>query len=444
MTTPAGGALTASAPGRARQLWHRPGENVFAVLSVVVVVVEAGALGGLVWALLFSPSLGSSGMSALQDALVGAVIATASLIGITTATMAYLVRTGARRVRAAQTEGAAWASTWRNVLDGVQPCPAGPLDRAASVSLLSLTETLSGAALHQATAAIRATGTDLLLLQRLHAATGAPGYAAHPVRAWRARRTGTILDILDDLVRARLPEALTPLLGLAGDRRTPVRLHAVRAAARTIARIEDDRERSARCLELLERLIGGGFPRGVLDETLVLLEDGAEPLIRAVLDARSSRPKIIAAALDGVGRLRLTGLGPLVPAYLDVDQSLDVRAAAFRALASLPSLPPGADGALRQGLRDPFDPVRAQASRAARLLPVPEAVGLLGALLADRSWWVRRAAGETLAATGPAGRTALADAARTQPDRFARQMAAQVLADQAPSEQPAEVERATA
>lgn len=176
----------------------------------------------------------------------------------------------------------------------------------------------------------------------------------------------------------------------------------------------------------------------------MLLEDGAEPLIRAVLDASSSRPELLAAALDGVGRLRLAGLGPLVPAYLDAARALDVRAAAFRALASLPSLPPGAEGALRQGLRDPLDPVRAQASRAARLLPVPEAVGLLGALLADRSWWVRRAAGETLAATGPAGRTALADAARSQPDRFARHMAAQVLADQTPAEEPPEVERATA
>jgi hypothetical protein len=49
--------------------------------------------------------------------------------------------------------------------------------------------------------------------------------------------------------------------------------------------------------------------------------------------------------------------------------------------------------------------------------------------LGDRSWWVRRAAAESLAARDAWGVDALKKASVSHPDRFARDMAAQVLLD---------------
>jgi HEAT repeat protein len=80
-------------------------------------------------------------------------------------------------------------------------------------------------------------------------------------------------------------------------------------------------------------------------------------------------------------------------------------------------------------LSDREDIVRTQAARAAYLLPADEAVPALVALLGDQSWWVRRAAGNSLHRVPTAGTAALIRASRDHPDRFARDMAAQVLRD---------------
>lgn len=421
-----------AAPADRGGLRARRGEALFRALSVLIVVVEAAVMGALVWVLLGSRTVGAPPHSLLQDALVAAVTATASLLAVATATLAVLRSAGAgREGRDGRAEGG-WSRAWERVLDGLDPCPAGPIDDEARSALLALSESVTGARLRRATAAVRQTGTDAVLTGRLDAVRGARrGRTARRSFAWRGRSTAATLDVLDDLARARLPEALPALLMLVRDRKVQTRLHAVRAAARTISRIDDDGDRSARSRDLLECIGGSGLARGALDETLVLLGRAAPPFVRAVLTDRNSSPPLLASSLDAVARLRLSRLGPLVVSHLDDRAPLDVRAAALRALGSLPGLPAGSDEPLRRALADPVDVVRAQASRAARLLPPSEGLAALNDLLADPSWWVRRAAAEALAAAGPIGRAALRDATRTHPDRFARQMAAQVLADRA-------------
>ena len=108
-------------------------------------------------------------------------------------------------------------------------------------------------------------------------------------------------------------------------------------------------------------------------------------------------PNLVAACLDAAGRLKFDSLTPLVGTYLDEERPMEVRTAAFRALASGTVLPAGTGARLRAGLVEPNEAIRIQATRAARLLAPDDAVAALVDRLGDRSWWVRRAAAETLA-----------------------------------------------
>jgi HEAT repeat protein len=80
-------------------------------------------------------------------------------------------------------------------------------------------------------------------------------------------------------------------------------------------------------------------------------------------------------------------------------------------------------------LVDDTEFVRIQAARAAAFVPEANAVTALYEALGDRSWWVRRASAESLLARDAWGISALKKAATSHPDRYAKDMAAQVLLD---------------
>ena len=80
-------------------------------------------------------------------------------------------------------------------------------------------------------------------------------------------------------------------------------------------------------------------------------------------------------------------------------------------------------------LTDDTEFVRVQAARAAAFVPAIDALVALHESLGDLSWWVRRASAESLLRLGRRGLSVLARAARFHPDRFAREMASQVLLD---------------
>lgn len=434
------------------RVWRVDGEALFATLTVVVVVVEALALAALIWALLFSRVATPPGSWMLADVLVAAVSTTAVLLAVVTVAATLLRSVSARREEAQADETAAWTDTWRRVVAGSIPCPVGPIDDGAMRALLEIREAATGVAEERAGSVIRAAGGDRILLGRLEAIVAGCryGWPRRLVRSLRSHRRspplGATLDTLDDLAMARLGEAVPLLLALVTSGRGAIRNKALRAAARSIAGIGSDRARAAGALALLDGLPRRELSRGALDETLLLLDQAAVPVVRSVLTAHAGpavrgrgppgkddtfEVSLVAACLDSVARLHLQEVGELIAPQLAADRPLEIRAAGLRALAGEPALPANAALPLRRALSDPQDVVRTQAARAARLLPGSDASRALVALLADPSWWVRLAAGETLATLGPPGTAALTDAARHHSDRFARQMAAQVLRNQA-------------
>jgi HEAT repeat protein len=110
---------------------------------------------------------------------------------------------------------------------------------------------------------------------------------------------------------------------------------------------------------------------------------------------------------------------------LMLSPSVEARIVATRAvgrIGSMRSLP-----ALQGALADPAWQVRAQAGRALGEIGVGSSAPRLSPCLTDASWWVRRNAGYALAELGEEGREVLASLAVGSPDRFAREMAQEVL-----------------
>src|SRR5207245_8833507 len=91
--------------------------------------------------------------------------------------------------------------------------------------------------------------------------------------------------------------------------------------------------------------------------------------------------------------------------------------------------PAAASGAGVEAADDPCDFVRLQAVRALAFVPRERALAVLDDRLGDASWWVRGAAGRSLAAHGVDGVTVLRAATANHPDGAAREMAGAVMPD---------------
>jgi HEAT repeats len=410
-------------------VWRRSGEAVFGFLTFIVLVSEAVMLGLLVWALLFEHGSSAPGALGLGTILVGAVSLTAILIAVVTVSV-ILVRSASTRREERRTPAiAAWRGRWEDVLAGLAECPEPPPSREAVEALLQLREDASATEAEPVASLVVASGAGAVLLARLDAVVEQLN-RAWPLRlTGRSHRLGNALDTLDDLARARLPEGVDPLLPLLDSGERAIRTMSLRAVARSIASLDVESDRDHATNLLLEHLRLLEVDRGALEEAILLLEDAAAPLVSSVLASTGEATALTAASLDAAHRLHIDVPAPALAGLLDVDQALEVRAAAFRVLGGLRSLPPEAGRALRAGLHDEAEAVRIHATRAARLLPPDEAVRALDSLLGDPSWWVRRAAAETLPTVPGRGLPALADAARRHPDPFGRQMAAQVARD---------------
>jgi HEAT repeat protein len=115
---------------------------------------------------------------------------------------------------------------------------------------------------------------------------------------------------------------------------------------------------------------------------------------------------------------------PLVRLLAGGDEEERIRAA--RALGRLARSTSAS--ALVTALTDDSPVVRAQAARALTELRERRSVPALVKLLADDSWWVRGRAAEALGSLGGLGRTALRWCATAHPDPYARERAAEILA----------------
>jgi HEAT repeat protein len=246
------------------------------------------------------------------------------------------------------------------------------------------------------------------------------------------------------------------MLELLSDPQITVRLMALRGLARTIARMPTPTDKHRSAMELCDRLRVADLPGGAIEECFLLLEDTAPMVLRNLLerpeissfgveewavDTRGIRRRgkapdfrtrgpgsLLRAALDATGRLKLLDLGDRVAEFMAYREP-EVRAAAIRALGRLGYLPEHAEAGLVAALHDDVEFVRVQAAHAAVLLSPETAAPALWKLLGDQSWWVRRAAGESLARIAETGLRELGRAAHSHPDRYARQMAVQILLD---------------
>jgi HEAT repeat protein len=304
-----------------------------------------------------------------------------------------------------------WTERWIAAVFLQGPAPGSPLSREALDAGLELRDLLKGDE-------GEALGS---LLEQVGVARGL-------IRQLSSRRLAPRLEALDGLAKGRFQEAYHPLLKLLDDDEGVIRLMAGRALARILSDWAIGPERTRAMSEFIDAMRTAALPAGAAAEVLLLLEDAARPVLTALLTPTSDRPRILRAALDTTGRLGLARLKGKVSASI-THPDPEVRAAALRALSRLGVFPRRMAGDLVRALDDRIEFVRVQAARAAVGLPQKLVVPVLYEHMGDRSWWVRRASAESLLCLGTGGRAALRRAAESHPDRFARDMSAQVLAD---------------
>jgi len=391
-------------------MWRRFGDVAFAVLVVVVVTFEAIPLAFLTW-LLLGRLVGSAGGPPLVAVLLGALASAAlALVTITVYLLAYQ-HVSERRAAERARRRREWVGRWLRVLYAFEPPPEAPLDRDAVDALLDVRDTLRGAEADRVTTLLANAGVVAVLERRA-----------------RSGRTPSRLEALNALARSRIASTMPTLLAAVGDPQRVVQVAAARAAARTLATIDEPSAREEAASDLIDVVARRNLPFGVQEEMLLLADDAAPSLVGALLGREDPPVSSLRAALDAVARLQLLVFGEEVVRHLGHDDP-EVRAAALRAAARTGLLPPSAHAAVLAALEDPVEFVRIHATAAARLLPRERALGELWERLGDRSWWVRRQAAESLAAMGRAGLDQLGRAASAHPDRYARDMAAQALRD---------------
>jgi HEAT repeat protein len=355
---------------------------------------------------------GSSGGARIGGVLLGVVGSTAAaLLLVTTYVLAYQHVSARHQLGRAQRRQE-WVARWLGVLSGATVEPAGGLETEAVEALLALRETFRGSESARVAELLERHGAVVELERRTE----------HGSMSGR-------LDAIVALSNARIPSALMTLVNGVYDSNQLISIASARAAARTLARVDDlfDRDRGAaalaRAIETQE------LPYGIVEEVVVLAEESATSLIAVMLQHDRPRAPTVRAALDGIGRLKLLIFAEeVVPFLTHADD--EVRGAALRAVSGLGFLPEASHGVVIAALADDVDFIRIHATAAARLLPQMHALSLLNDRLGDRSWWVRRAAADALVGLGPAGLAQLGRAAREHDDRFARDMAEQALRDQ--------------
>lgn len=390
-------------------MWQRSGASLFALVVLSIVVVEASAMVTLAFAFV----LLTFGELRFEDLLLATEIALA-ILGLSVVGLgAYIVGFhlfAATSERQRQERVRAWTVWWRGLLQYTRRDHPGPLPREALDAFLELRESLPP----EESERLAVLGDRHLIAQQL-------------VARLATRSVPRRLEALQDLARARLAPALPSIVAALRDPEPVIRRHALRAAARTLARIPPE-IRAPQVEAFVRALREVDLPASLLTESMLLLDDATAEVVEPLLADGGVPLPVLRGALVAAGRRELASLAPSVLPFVDHPEA-EVRAAALRALAGMGALPAGADAAVAARVEDEKPFVRVHAVRAAALLPGPAAQRALWARLGDASWWVRLAAAQALGGLGAEGRVALEKAAAEHPDRFARDMARQALAD---------------
>ncbi len=388
-------------------MWRRYGERLYTIVILGVVAMQTVALGLLAVAFLLRLTgvirVGRFGTLALA-ALITMAVAVAIL---TVLVLGYHALTSEDEGRAARDRGS-WTTRWSAILIRGTPPPAVVVRTEAIEALLDMRDSLRGREGERAAALIRSYEIVPRLIQRA-----------------RRSRFPKQIRFLDMLSRARSPEALDYLLETSRDPDGRVRIVAVRGAARTIAVMPSGAPRAGAERELATFMAEGMVSTGVIEQALMLADEGAPGIIAHLFEMPLVPPEVLRATIDVAGRLRLDRFTSSLGSAMRHGRE-EVRAAAIRAATSIGRLPPGARASLQAAASSEVDFLRIQGTRGLWLLGPSDALPMLWERLGDPSWWVRRAAGQALLALGENGRRMLLKAGEEHPDRYGRQMARQV------------------
>jgi HEAT repeat protein len=396
-------------------MWRRYGDAVYTLVTLAIFVFEALALTFLsVWFLLGRwVGVVTTPFEWVLLATVASAAAALALVGLYLLGYHYVSSVRERR-HAEQLD--AWTERWIGLAltddedEAVAGTPAADrLPRPAVQAVLSLLEAVKGEEGDRLKAVLARHGVDRWLVR--HASGG---------------HLTARLDAIENLGKARLPDSLDPLLALVGHPKPVVRRMAVRAAAGTVAIMPPEPGPEGPGGRFIQALQGTELRAGVIQESLLLLENKAGAVLRDLLSIPDLADSLLWVVLETIGRLGLADMAEEVSRFT-VHPDPELRAAAFRALHRLGTVPEHVHPPLLDALEDEVDFVRIQAAHAAAYLPAEVAMPALEPRLGDDSWWARRAAAASLAGLGEGGVATVKRAAVAHPEKAAREMAVQVL-----------------
>jgi HEAT repeat protein len=396
-------------------MWRRYGDAAYTLVTLAIFGFETLALGALSLSFLLGKWVGiaSTPFEGVLLATVASAASALAIVGLYLLSYHYVSTLRDRR-HAEQLDS--WTERWIGLAltddpdEATTPAPSGRrLPRAAVQAVLSLLEAVKGEEGDRLKAVLARHGVDRWMLR--HAGSG---------------QLTARLDAIESLGKARLPDALDPLLALIAHPKPVVRRMAVRAAAGTVAIMAPEPGPDGPGGRFIRALRRADLKAGVIQESLLLLENKAGAVLRDLLATPDLSDALRWVVLETIGRLGLADMAEEVSAYT-AHPDPELRAAAFRALQRLGTVPDQVQPPLLAALDDEVDFVRIQAAHAAAFLPAEVALPALAPRLGDDSWWARRAAAVSLARLGEGGVATVKRAAQAHPDQAAREMAVQVL-----------------
>jgi HEAT repeat protein len=395
-------------------MWRRYGDAAYTLITLAVFGFETIALGALSLSFLLGRATGIAS-TPVEGILLGVVISTASalaLLGLYLLSY-HFISNMRDRWQADQLDQ--WTEWWVGLAltgpdePGVNPSSRRRLPRVAVHSVLSLLEAVKGEEGDRLKEALASHGVDHWFLRRA-----------------RSGHLTAKLDAIENLGKARLPHAFDDLLGLFHHGKPVVRRMSARAAGVTLAVMEPEEGPNGPHGRFIQAIKQADLQPGVVQESLLLLETRAGPILRELLTDPDLSDTLRWVALETIGRLGLADMADLA-AESAHHPDPELRAATFRCLRRLGSVPEGAEAPLLDAVDDEVDFVRVQAAHAAAFLTAEAALPRLEPHLEDDSWWVRRAAAGSLARLGEIGVATVRRAAEAHPDKAAREMAVQIL-----------------
>ena len=395
-------------------MWRRYGDAVYTLITLAVFGFETIALGALSLSFLLGRTTGVAS-TPVEGILLGIVISTASalaLLGLYLLSY-HFISNMRDRWQADQLDQ--WTEWWVGLAltspdqPGVNATNRYRLPRVAVHSVLSLLEAVKGEEGDRLKEALTAHGVDGWFLRRA-----------------RSGHLTAKLDAIENLGKARLPHAFDQLLALFHHGKPVVRRMSARAAGVTLAIMPPTDGPDSPHARFVEAIKHADLQPGVVQESLLLLETRAGPILKELLADPELSDTLRWVALETIGRLGLADMAEQAADSCDHPDP-ELRAAAFRCLRRLGTVPEGAESCLLAALDDEVDFVRVQAAHAAAFVPAEAALPALEPHLQDESWWVRRAAAGSLARLGEIGVATVRRAAESHPDQAAREMAVQIL-----------------